>query len=105
MMKRKADKILKLTFLFSALVFVSSVGVKFYLCNSITVKNGQLEQAFLKRNEIEEDIEILESQRAFLSSIEHLERRAMELGFVAMDKNLISLDLNAPAQVALVTSR
>lgn len=101
----KNDKIIKSAFIFSAVLFVLSVGAKFYLCNSITVKNGHLEQAFLQKDDIEEDIEMLEVQLASLSSIEYLESRAKDLGFVEMNKNLISIDLDAPNQVALVTSR
>lgn len=105
MMLKRAKKLFKLTFILSVFIFFASIGVKFYLCNSVTVSNDQLEQALVKRSNIQEDMEILNVQRASLSSISYLEKRAKELGFVEMENNVISLDLDAPTQVALVNSR
>ena len=101
----KNDKLFKISFIVSGLVLLASIGVKSYFCNSMAVKNNFLETSVARKAEIEEDIEQLDVLRSSLSSIEYLEGRAKELGFVEMESNLISLDLDAPAQVALVTSR
>ena len=105
MMPNKTEKIFKVTFILSIFIFFSSIGLKFYLCNSVTVSNDQLEQALVKRADIQEDMEILDVQRASLSSISYLENRDKELGFIEMESNVISLNLDAPTQVALVNSR
>lgn len=105
MMPKRAEKIFKFTFILSVFIFFASIGLKFYLCNSVTVSNNQLEQALVKRADIQEDMEILDVQRASLSSISYLEKRAKEIGFIEMGSNVISLDLDAPTQVALVNSR
>jgi len=105
MMLKRSEKIFKFTFILSAFILFTSIGCKFYLCNSVTVSNDQLEKALVKRADIEEDMEILDVQRASLSSIAYLEERAKELGFVEMESNVISLDLDAPTQVAIVNTR
>ena len=102
MLKKKSEKKLKLIFLLSLFVFILSVGFKFYLCSSVTVRNGEFEQAFLRKKELEEDINRLRSQSFYLSSISSIEKRARELGFVDMSERLISLDLSAPDQVAVL---
>lgn len=101
MIKLKTDNILKFAFIFSVVAFVSSVGCKFYLCNSVTVKNGEFEQISLRKKDIEEDINRLRALNSSLSSISYIEKRSSELGFIEMDDRLISLDLDSSAQVAL----
>lgn len=101
-MKIKSEKIFKTVFLLSLFIFVSCVGVKFYLCNSITVKNGELEEAFNKKSLLGESIERLVIEDANLSSISYVESRAREIGFVEMTDRLAKIDLDAPSQVALV---
>lgn len=102
MIKLKTDNIFKFAFIFSVIAFVSSVGCKFYLCNSVTVKNGEFEQAFLRKKDIEEDIIRLRAVNSSLSSISYIEEKSAELGFIEMDDRLISLDLDSSTQVALV---
>jgi hypothetical protein len=102
MIKLKTDNILKFTFIFSVIVFVSSVGCKFYLCNSVTVKNGEFEKTSLRKKDLEEDINRLNALNSSLSSISYIEKRSSELGFIEMEDRLISLDLDSSTQVALV---
>ena len=101
MSKLKTDNLLKFAFIFSVVAFVLSVGCKFYICNSVTVKNGEFEKISLRKNDLEEDINRLKALNSSLSSISYIEKRSAELGFVAMDERLISLDLDSSAQVAL----
>ena len=102
MHRKKLEKKFKLIFLFSIFIFISSVGFKFYLCSVVTIKNSEFEQAFLRKKELEEDIDKLRSQSAYLSSIGSIEKRAKELGFVEMSERLASLDLSASDQVAVL---
>ncbi len=105
MTKIKSERIFKKVFFLSMVAFVSCVGLKFYLCNSITVKNSELDEAFKKKAQIEENIERLNTEDAKLSSLTFVEKRARELGFVEMTDRLARIDLDAPAQVALLNSR
>jgi Tfp pilus assembly protein PilO len=98
----KLDKLFKTLFVLSIVFFVSTLGYKFYLCSSITVKNEELEQAFSMKKDIEEDISRLKAVNSSLSSISYIEKRSSELGFIKMDARLISLDLDSPTQVALI---
>ena len=98
----KLDKLFKTLFVLSIVFFVSTLGYKFYLCSSITIKNEELEQAFSMKKDIEEDISRLKAVNSSLSSISYIEKRSSELGFIKMDARLISLDLDSPTQVALI---
>ncbi|MBW6441296.1 hypothetical protein K0B04_00080 [Patescibacteria group bacterium] len=105
MRKTRSEKIFKIIFTLSVIFFVSSVGMKFYLCNSMTIKNSELEEAFVRKAEVEEDLERLKVQNSDISSITSLEERSKELGFTPMSDRLMSIDLDAPVQVALINSR
>jgi len=100
--KTKSEKLFKFAFILSIFVFIGSVGLKFYFCNSVTVKNEEFEQAFLKKKDIEEDIGRLQTENSSLSSISYIEKRSSELGFVEMSERIVLLDLDAPEQVALL---
>lgn len=102
MIKLKTDNILKFAFIFSVITFVSSVGCKFYLCNIVTVKNGEFEKTSLRKKDLEEDINRLKAVNSSLSSISYIEKKSSELGFIEMEDRLISLDLESSNQVALV---
>lgn len=104
MIKAKTEKLFKTLFTFSIVFFVSSIGIKFYLCNSMTIRNSEFEQAFLQKEGLEEEIENLKVENCSLSSISFLESKSRELGFVEMSEHLISIDLDSPIQVALVSS-
>jgi len=100
--KYKLDKLFKIFFVLSIVFFVSALVYKFYQCSCITIKNEELEQAFLTKKDIEEDISRLKAVNSSLSSISYIEKRSNELGFVKMDARLISLDLDSKTQVALI---
>lgn len=105
MMMKKKVKLHKIIFGLSISLFVLSVGFKFYLCNIVTVKNGEFDQASVRRDELKKEIEVLRIDRSSLSCIENIEKRSKELGFVEMDERLLSVDLDAPVQVALINSK
>jgi hypothetical protein len=102
MTARKILNTYKLIFSLSLVIFISSVGVKFYFCNSVTVKNSEFEQASTKRAELESEIKALKVRESGLSSIENLEKRSKEMGFIEMEDRLVSIDLDAPVQVAVI---
>ena len=105
MIKARSEKLFKFIFVISIFVFISSVGFKLYLCNSMTVKNGKFEQVFVRRKMMEEELEKLRFENSALSSISYLEEKSKEMGFVEMSERLISIDPNAPIQVAFINPR
>lgn len=105
MIKIKSERFFKIIFIFSVITFVSSVGFKLYLCNSMAVKNGEFERAFLAQQEMEKYVEKLSFESAALSSISYVEGKSREMGFVEMTEKLISIDPSAPVQVASLTQR
>lgn len=105
MKKTKSEKLFKLIFFFSAFLFVLSIGLKLYLCGSLAVKNDEFEKSFYTQKEIEKEIEKLSFENSSLSCISYLEQKAKEMGFVEMTQRLISIDLNSPSQVAVLTTQ
>ena len=101
MTEKKKLKLSKVAFGLSIGVFSLSLGLKFYLCNSITIKNGEFEQMSLRKLELEKEVEDLMVEEYSLSSIETIEERSKELGFIEMSERLVAVDLDAPIQVAL----
>jgi hypothetical protein len=104
MTEKKKIKLYKIIFSLSIILFISSVGFKFYLCNIVTVKNGEFDQASVRKSELKKEIEALRIEQSSLSSIENIEKRSRELGFIEMEERLLSVDLDAPVQVALINS-
>lgn len=105
MIKKSSEKLFKITFLVSVFLFVASVGFKLYLCSSLAVKNSELEQAFLQRKSLEEKISKLAFEDSNISSIELVEAKAKEMGFVEMTDRLLSINPEASIQVAVLTQR
>lgn len=101
MFKEKKNT-LKIAFILSIFVFVSSIGGKLYLCSVLAVKNGDLEKTIASKKEIEKEISRLSFENSNLSSIEIVEKKAKDLGFVEMSERLLSVDPSAPIQVAVL---
>ena len=102
MADKKRLNIHKIIFSLSVILFISSVGIKFFFCSSVTVKNAEFEQASTKKSELKREIEALKVEESSLASIGTLEKMSKELGFVEMEERLVSIDLDAPIQVAVV---
>jgi uncharacterized membrane protein (DUF106 family) len=102
MTENKKLKILKSSFILSIIFFICTVGLKFYLCNVFTVKNEEFEKISVQLKELKEEVEVLNVEKSTLSSIESIEERSKTLGFIEMEDRLMSLDLDAPTQVAFV---
>ena len=96
----KTKKIIGLGFTFSVVLFVLSLGAKIYLCGSLAVKNSDLEQAFVQRKKLEEEISKLSYIDSTLSAISSIEKQARQIGFVEMTGRVLAIDLSAPVQVA-----
>lgn len=105
MIKVKSEKLFKIIFFISIFSFISSIGCKLYLCNSLAVKNGEFERAFILKNNIDKEIEKLSYDNSTLSSISYIEDRAKEMGFIEMNNRLLSIDPNTSVQVAALTQR
>lgn len=96
----KVKKIIRLSFIFSIMLFALSFGVKVYLCGSLTVRNSDLEQAFLQRKKLEEEISKLSYIDSTLSAIGGIEKQAKQIGFIEMTERVLAIDPSAPIQVA-----
>jgi cell division protein FtsL len=96
----RIKKIIKFSFVFSVFLFAVSLGTKLYLCSSLAVKNNDLEQAFLQRKSLEEEISKLSYVDSTLSAISSIEIRARQIGFVEMTERVLAIDPSAPVQVA-----
>ncbi|MBU0534962.1 MAG: hypothetical protein ABIJ82_03510 [Patescibacteria group bacterium] len=98
----KAKKIIRLSFISSIVLFVLSLGAKIYLCGSLAVRNSDLEQAFLQRKRLEEEISKLSYIDSTLSAISSIEKQAKQIGFVEMTERVLAIDPSAPVQVAVL---
>jgi len=94
------ERIYKIAIIILALFFVISLICKFILCNSMAIDNTKLQNMFSERNSIEKEISFLAYVDSSLSSINEIERKALQIGFVPIESRLISLDIEAPVQVA-----
>ncbi|HNS71212.1 MAG TPA: hypothetical protein PKK07_00635 [bacterium] len=66
----------------------------------MAIDNTKLQNMFSERNSIEKEISFLAYIDSSLSSINEIERKALQIGFVPIESRLISLDIEAPVQVA-----
>lgn len=98
--QRKQIKLFKLIFVLSAFAFFGSLGFKIYVSNDLAVKNQDLRSVYDKQAALEEEISMLQYRDSQVSSIKYVEERALQMGYVPMKDDLISLDLHAPIQVA-----
>jgi len=101
MFKQKKN-IFKLSFVFATFLFLSCVVCKLYLCSSLAVKNSELENTINAKKQLEKEISKLSFENSTLSSIDAVERKAREMGFIDMSERLSSIDPNAPIQVAVL---
>ncbi len=101
MIKEKKN-IFKIGFILAVFLFMSSMGCKLYLCSSLAVKNGDLEEAIATKKDLEKDISRLSFENSNLSSIDLVEKKAKDMGFIEMSERLASIDPNAPVQVAVL---
>lgn len=98
----KAKNIIRFGFISSIVLFTLSLGAKIYLCGNLAVRNSDLEQAFLQRNKLEEEISRLSYIDSTLSAISSVEKQAMQIGFVEMTERVLAIDPSAPVQVAVL---
>lgn len=95
------NKVLK----FSIVLFVLSLGCKVYCSNLLAVKNSDLRNTFLQRENLEKEISSLTYTDSQLSCIHIVEQKAYELGFVPMQESLLSLNVSSANQVAALTQQ
>ena len=95
----------KITFFTSLVIFALALGTKLFLCGFLAVKNGELEDTFIARDCLKKEISTLRYENSRLSRIESIEERARQVDFIEMEENLLSLDVSAPTQVAVITQQ
>jgi biopolymer transport protein ExbB/TolQ len=98
-----SKKTCRITFFSALVLFVASIGFKLVLTGNLAVRNDELEEAFASRSELEKMVSRLKFESSELSCMELIEERAKRLGFIEMQENLLSLDIEAPDQVAVLT--
>ena len=98
----KMKKIVRFSFIISVVIFTLSLGMKIYMCGSLAVRNSDLEQAFLQRKQLGEEISKLSYIDSTLSAISAVEAKAKQLGFVEMTERVLAIDPSAPVQVAVL---
>ncbi|MFC1700204.1 hypothetical protein ACFLZ4_00995 [Patescibacteria group bacterium] len=100
-----SKKTCKITFFSTLALFVLSIGFKLVLTGNLAVRNDELEQAFTNKSTLEKVVSKLQFESSELSCMKHIEEQAKELGFMEMEINLLSLDIEAPDQVAVLTQQ
>jgi hypothetical protein len=101
----KKEKLFKITFILSTVILIASICFKLGLCSSLAVKNSELEDAFVYKKGLEDTILALSIEDSNLSSIEYVESRAKAIGFIEMTDKMLSINPEAPIQVAVLTQR
>lgn len=100
-----SKKTCKIAFFSTLALFVVSIGFKLILTGNLAVRNDELEEAFDSKNELERVVSKLKFERSQLSCMKYIEEQARVLGFMEMEANLLSLDIDAPDQVAVLTQQ
>lgn len=102
-MTKISTKTWKITFFASLVIFVLALGTKLFMCGFLAVKNGELESTFVARGCLKKEISDLRYESSRLSRMRSIEERAKQMGFIEMDEGLLTLDINASDQVAVLT--
>ena len=100
---KKEIKKFKLLTILSFIIFICTISFRLFVCNDFAIKNTELSDHFIKREELEKEISSLKYTDSQLASLIIVEEKAKELGFVEMESLLIALDPTAPARVAALT--
>jgi hypothetical protein len=100
----KLNNYIKLLYIFSLILFCGSVLAKFYLSNTLSVKNVELQSKLEQKASLEKDLLLLSDKDTQLSSVKYIDTKARALGFVDMQEGLLSIDTSAQSQVAVATT-
>lgn len=103
MINKISIKTSKVVFIISLMVFTSTLCTKLFFCGSVAIRSGELEDIFARRESLKKEISLLTYESSSLSRIELIEEKALSLGFIEMTDGLLSLDVSAPDQVAVLT--
>ena len=82
--KSKAKTVFKI----SLLVFVASFLLQLFISSRFAVKNGDLQSYISQKTQLEKDLSHLEYENSLLTSLEQVEHKANELGYIAMSSEL-----------------
>jgi cell division protein FtsL len=100
----KILKICKSLSLLSLLILVTSIIFRIYSSNQIAVKNEDLKEYYVKREQLEKELSRLEYVNSTLSSLTEIEIKARAAGFIDLNETLLSIDTKSPVPVASLSN-
>jgi hypothetical protein len=95
----------KCLFVFTSVLLFASVLCRICLSNALVGDNKKLSDLYMQKESLEKEVSKLSYLDASLSSLDHIEQRSKELGFVSMQESLLALDRNAPVSIATIISQ
>lgn len=99
---RRVDKS-RFFFYFSVVVFAFSLVSRVFVSNRLVVKNLNLKDQYNKKAYLEKEAARLSYEISLYSSLNAIESKASQLGFVKMSGPLKELDINVSLPVAVAT--
>jgi cell division protein FtsL len=103
----KEIRILKLSRTFSLLSFLiltATIIFRIYTSNQVAVKNEDLKEYYIKRDQLEKELSRLEYIDSTLSSLTEIEVKAKEMGFEELNDTLLTIDTSSPIPVAALSN-
>ncbi len=94
---------LKTLYIFTLVLLVGSIMFRIQCSNVLAVKNTELRGLYEQKAYLEKEISKLDYINSELTSLAYVEDKASQLGYVELHDALISLKLNSPTPVAVVS--
>lgn len=95
---------LKTLYLFTLVLIVASIIFRIQCSNILAVKNTELRGLYEQKAYLEKEIAKLDYINSEFTSLTYVEDKASQLGYVELNEALISLKLNSPTPVAVVSN-
>lgn len=98
--KEKINRLCSLFFYLSCFIFVLSITGRVYFFNDLAVKNRDLKNSYDRQVALEEEISRLKYEDSRVSSASFIEQKALKMGFMPMNKPLVSIETTLSDRVA-----
>jgi len=85
----------------SLVIFIASLLIQMYISNTTALKGKDFQHLHEEKAKLEKDLALLKYEDSRLSSLEFVEIKATQLGFVEMTEPLLSI--SSPSLAALNT--
>ena len=100
-MKRTPNNICKKVSIISLVIFVSCLLTQMYVSNATALKSRDFRYLHEEKAQLEKEMALLKYEDSRLSSLEYVEVRAIELGFLEMTESLQTI--TPPSLASLYT--